>query len=285
MKVKNSFILFIFFISASLVSCEFGLHEFFYRPNSVSDRSAKIVDLTHQPVVPANKKFSCVIFADTHFGQNHRRYDKEFIEWLKSKKESGNHPLFAVSLGDVVDHGKENEYKEYAAFLDKIKSICTDSDFRIYTAVGNHDLLNSGWRHWKKYVYPHVPYYRFKTGNFSWYFIDTGDGALGETQLKNLVKEMKNDSNYKFVFSHYALYGNGLPYWAILNQKERAILIDTFARNNVKAFFAGHYHWKMIRYDYGPFFELVVKSIMDGPAWIELSINENDSSFSVTEYQ
>lgn len=284
MKVKNSFILFIFFISASLVSCEFGLHEFLYRPDSVSDRSTRIVDLPHQPVVPVDKKFRCVIFTDIHFGKNHKRYDEEFLKWLRDKPTSDK-PLFVISLGDIADHGKENEYKEYAAFLDKIKSICTDSDFRIYTAVGNHDLLNSGWRHWKKYVYPHVPYYRFKTGKFSWYFIDTGNGVLGEPQLTNLVQEMRADPNPKFVFSHYAIYGGGIPYFVMLNQKERAIIIDTFARNNVKAFFAGHYHNSMIKYDYGYFFELVVKSILNAPAWIELSINENDSSFSVTEYQ
>ena len=280
MKVKNSFIVFVFFISVFLVSCEFGLYEFLYRPNSVSDRSSQIMTLADQ-VVPPSKKFTCVIFTDIHFGKNHKRYDKEFLKWLKEKKDAGEAPLFVVSLGDIVDHGKESEYKEYAAFLKKIEDT---ANIPTYTAIGNHDLYNSGWKHWKKYIYPHVPYYRFKTDKFSWYFIDTGNGALGEPQLRNLVEEMRADPNQKFVFSHYAIYGGGIPYFVILNPKERAVLIDTFSKNKVKVFFAGHYHPGKPMYEYGKFSELVVKSILNAPSWVELSIDENTSSFSIKEY-
>ena len=216
---------YIIFVCLVFLSCGHGLSEFLYRSNSVSDRSTKIVDLA--PALPASKKFTCVIFTDIHFGANKRRYDKEFLDWLKNKKTSNEFPSFIVSVGDIVEHGKEEEYKLYTAFVADIKKI---QDVPVYTALGNHDLHNSGWKHWKKYIYPHVPYYRFKTHEFSWYFIDTGDGTLGEPQLRNLVEEMRTDPNPKFVFSHYAIYGGGIPYFVILNPKERAILIDTFSK-------------------------------------------------------
>ncbi len=275
-------IIYLIFIVSFCISCGHGLDEFLYRPYSVSERSVGIEDLPANPAIPSSKKFTCVIFTDIHFGANRRRYDKEFLEWLQNKKNANESPSFIISLGDIVEHGKENEYKEYAAFIKKIKEIV---NVPVYTAVGNHDLHNSGWKHWKKYVYPHVPYYRFKTHKFSWYFIDTGDGMLGEPQLTNLVEEMKADPNPKFVFSHYAMYGGGIPYFVMLNTKERAILTASFIRYNVKAFFAGHYHPGKKRYDYGSFFELVIKSILNGTSWVELQIDENNSSFLIKEHK
>lgn len=279
---KRKLLVYIIFVCFVLISCGHGLSEFLYRPNSVSDRSTKIVDLAAPHTLPASKKFTCVIFTDIHFGADRRRYDKEFIDWLKNKKALNEFPSFIISMGDIVEHGKEEEYKQYVSFVADIKKI---QDVPVYTALGNHDLHNSGWLHWKKYIYPHVPYYRFKTNKFSWYVIDAGDGMLGEPQLRNLVEEMKADPNPKFVFSHYAIYGGGIPYFVMLNTKERAVLIDTFSRNNVKVFFAGHYHPGMLIYSYGTFSELVVRSILKSPSWVELSIDETNSSFSVKEYK
>ena len=93
---KRKLLVYIIFVCLVLISCGHGLSEFLYRPNSVSDRSTKIVDLAAPHTLPASKKFTCVIFTDIHFGADRRRYDKEFIDWLKNKKASNEFPSFIL---------------------------------------------------------------------------------------------------------------------------------------------------------------------------------------------
>ena len=272
---KTFFVLFgIFFSLFLFFSCAYGLNEFLYRGDSVDQRSKKIKDEGTLPV--SGPSFTFIVVTDVHYGADKTRFDENLFARINELKAMSRPPAFIIVLGDIAEHGAEEEFKQYADFVQRIQ-------IPVYGVVGNHDLYNSGWRHWRTYVYPKVSYYRFKTKNFSWYFIDTGNGTLGEPQLKNLVKEMKKDPNYKFVFSHYPLYGGRIPYFVLSDPKERAVLIDTFSRNNVKMMFSGHFHRGRPVYNFGNFSELVLQGFIDHGTWVEVSINENDLSFSWTE--
>lgn len=264
--------LFLFF------SCAYGLNEFLYRGTGVDERSKKIKDETLPSVVASS--FTFIVVTDVHFGSDKKRLDENFWARLRELDVPGQRPAFVIVLGDIAEHGEEDEFKQYAAFVKKIKTFGVSE---VYGVVGNHDLYNSGWKHWRTYVRPNNFYYRFKTNRFSWYFIDTGNGTLGEPQLKNLVKEMEKDTNPKFVFSHYPLYGGRIPYFVLSDPKERAVLIDTFTRNNVKMMFSGHFHRGRPVYNYGNFSEAVLRSFIDYGSWVEVLLNENDLSFSLTE--
>ena len=260
-------------------SCAYGLEQFLYRPDDVASRSKKIRDVT-PPGIPSSNPYTFIVVTDMHYGAGKKRFDEKFLKRIEELLPTPQKPVCILVLGDIADHGKKEEFKQYEAFTEKIAA----KGVPVYGVVGNHDLYNSGWKHWRTHVKPYFSYYRFNAGGFSWYVIDSGNGVLGEPQLQNLVSEMEKDPSPKFVFSHYALYGGGIPYFVMSDTRERAILIDTFSNNNVKIMFSGHYHPGRPLYKYGNFSELVLRSFIDFGSWVEVTVNNNGRSVSWREY-
>ncbi|AEE17556.1 metallophosphoesterase family protein [Treponema brennaborense] len=258
-------------------SCRYGISEALNRGYEVSKRSTTITDIPTPIYAEGADSYTCVILTDVHYGADKSRPDDRFLTWLDEKKTK---PAFCLVLGDMAEHGEKSEFEQYKAFADKIE----ERKVPVYGVVGNHDLYKTGWRYWKTYVKPYNSYYRFYTQNFAWYFLDSGNGTLGEPQLQNMIREMQADPRPKLVFTHYPVYGGGIFYFALSDTKERALLIDTFARNNVKTVFTGHYHPGKPPFNFGSFSELVVKGFLDNAAWIELHVDETNAAVSWTEY-
>jgi 3',5'-cyclic AMP phosphodiesterase CpdA len=255
-----------------LASCRYGFEQMLYRADSVNSRAQKITDMV-APEKPAGGKISVLILADIHFGADAHRPDipeQAFFSFVDAAIAEGNKPDFAIVLGDMTDAGREGEYADYLAFVDKLER----RDIIVYSIVGNHDLYNSGWTHWRYLVYPHTSYYRLKTAKFSWYFLDPGNGSLGQRQLANFIAEAENDGSPKLVFTHYPVYAGGAFYFSLADPHERALLLDTFARTNVKLLLNGHYHWYRA-YDYGKFREISVAAFRDGGKWYMLTVDED----------
>lgn len=254
-----------------LFSCNFALHEAFYRDGEVNIRSSSIAEIS-SPVVPS--KFKVAIITDVHFGATkYARYENQFLSWLNQTM-----PDFVICLGDVSEHGLSNEIEAYSEFVDKIKSVCGGE---VYTIVGNHDLYNSGWNFFSEKIFPQTSLYHFSTQKFSWYFIDTSSGYLGEKQMSALKNAMRKDSLPKIVSSHIPIYFRDVIMPDMLQDTEEADeLITLFSKENVRLVLEGHTHeherrnWKnMILYNVPGFLEL--------HQWALLTVDEASGTFDI----
>ncbi len=237
-----------------LSSCKFGLHEMFWRPNPVDQRS------TFFEKIPApiglTSSYDCLILTDVHVGNEKYTFPKQaLLNKLDELNSMGKLPKMCIILGDSADHGTAAEFEEFAAFQQAIR----DKGIPVYNVVGNHDLYNSGWPLWKASCTPYTSTYYFEASGFEWYFLDTGSGTLGRAQFYDLKRKLRSSPKPKLLFTHYPIYGNGIFYFALSNPRERAELLALFARTNVKLYCAGHYH-PSAYYDYGPFQEHVLKA-------------------------
>ncbi|MDR0706540.1 MAG: metallophosphoesterase [Treponema sp.] len=278
---------------------EYGLDEFLNRADDVNARSAYIRDI-NIPVIneeemykpnpsgskpPFGNNYTVLILADIHFGAHPDHPDlpyDEFFQWLEGKKAAGETPAFCLVLGDNAEAGTEEEYLQFKDLSDKLESD-TYGKIPVYSIVGNHDLYNNGWRQYTKYCKPYISYYRFNTGNFSWYALDSGSGTLGGSQLKNLVSNLKADPKPKVVFSHYPMYGGGNFYFSLSDPHERAALISAFAKNNVKIVLEGHQHPGSF-YDFGSFKEYNVSAFRDRQSWHLLTVDEENETVTLETF-
>jgi 3',5'-cyclic AMP phosphodiesterase CpdA len=271
------------FLALSLVflSCEYGLNEFLSRNDDVNDRSKSLRDDISAPAsVPSTPSaFNCLILTDVHFGAPEYAPIDELIAWINSRQPPDK-PKFCIVLGDLTESGREAQYKEYAAFTARLQN---ETGLVTYAIAGNHDLYNSGWRYWKQYAAPHTSYYRFQTAAFSWYFLDSANGTLGPNQLYDFIDRAKSDSRPKLIFSHYPVYSGGVFYYSMSNARERALLLDTFARTNVKYVLTGHWHFGG-SYDFGAFKETTLKAFRQMKKWYTLAVDENAQTAELREH-
>ena len=265
----------------AIAGCKFGLTEAPYRANSVTQRSneLKTIQLDQRITsssVYQSKKYNFMILTDVHYGSSNAVPEQHIMNWLdrfdasSTEAERNKKPLFCIILGDIVENGNREDYAAFNTFQSKLE----EKGMPVYCIVGNHDLLNSGWKYWKTNCNPGTSFYCFKTSTVSWYFTDTGSGTMGANQLSALETAFKDDPNEKIVFSHYPLYGGGagIPIFSIGNEKERARIIDLYAKNKVKYVFEGHWHVGG-KYDFGNFTEYICKTLKSGKMYL-VSIDE-----------
>ena len=255
--------LMMFFSSCNCSS--YGLEEFLYRTNAVVNRAEKLWNLS-SPLIAnsedtaifskvSGKKFSVLIMTDVHFGgenngNNGARQDTLFLSWLenyKSLMESAGtpelYPSFAICLGDVAEHGYEEEFIRYQVFT-SLMNTEKYGNIKTFNVVGNHDLYNSGWNYYSAHCYPHVSLYKFRTGAISWYFVDSASGSLGDSQFNTIERDMKYEEygRKKLVFTHVPAYAGGLFYFVLQNSEERNKFISLLAAENTIALVDGHTH-------------------------------------------
>ncbi len=143
--------------------------------------------------------------------------------------------LFAINLGDIADHGTEQEYQ---AFLREI------SDFPLpyYIVPGNHEVsAEGGFKRFVKYVSPMD--YSFDLGDFRFIMLDTCRGRISGTQFAWMEKLMKSTKNV-FVLQHIPPFSpNPKTKSHILHSDiEAKKLMALMEKYKVKAMFAGHIH-------------------------------------------
>lgn len=263
-------------------SCETRFGNIFHNDDSLDKRIVAIQD--EELPFSITDTVKAMIITDTQFGAKSGHLAEEaFYKSVETEE-----PDMILVLGDIAEYGKESEYQEYKTFTDGIPPV-NGKKLPIYCAVGNHDLYNSGWELYRKYTTPDSTFFRFKTKNVSWYFIDSAGGTLGTKQLDILETEMLQDPNYKFIFSHYPIYGDeGIFYFALSNPRERAFLLNLFAKTNVKGIYSGHYHIGG-DHDFGPFHEKVVNSLRGyhntRQGWLMLDVDLDKKSYIQEEYK
>lgn len=256
-------------------ACDYGAEELFGRDDEVGTRSASLVQVS-PPSNSITFPYTVVVISDVHFGREsrdgvpHEEAIAHFDKWLKGQPIE-DRPLFIVCLGDVTEHGEEDEVKQYAAWLRTLEKIPNSGGtIKVYNAIGNHDLYNSGLDVWHREVYPKTFYY-FKAGGISWYFIDTASGAVGRKQYNALKDAFHSDDAPKVILSHFPLFAEGNFYFCMQNTTERNLLIAMFARASVAAVFTGHTHYKHTD-NFGHFTEYNVPSLLDKRQWAVVEI-------------
>ncbi|MCK9170608.1 MAG: metallophosphoesterase [Treponema sp.] len=258
-------------LSEVLSSCAYGINNFFGREDSVRTRaeSLKQVDIP-SALSASDGSYTVAVITDVHFGADKsRNVDNAFLSWLDGLYGTSDFPKFVLCLGDVAEHGYKNEMNDYNAFCDKIR----EYNIEVFSVLGNHDLYNSGWQYWKNIVRPETSFYHFKTNNFSWYFLDTGNGTLGSHQYSVLIDALESDSAPKVVCMHYPLYAQGHFYYCLQDSIERNLLIAYFADNNVKLVLVGHTH----QYNYTDmgFIEYNVPGFLEKGQWALVKVDES----------
>ncbi len=151
-------------LSISTVSCNYGLNEAFGRKNMVYERAVNMTELRDEATqnltdfLSDKKKYTILIISDLHFGRDahkrrktHAEAEDSLCEWIERQKADDKLTDFCICLGDIADHGKEAEYEGYVNLVQRIKATGIRN---VYTVVGNHDLYNSGWRHYSTKIYP-----------------------------------------------------------------------------------------------------------------------------------
>ena len=235
------------------------------------------------------KKFTVLIMTDVHFGgenmgNNGPRQEYVLLEWLKTYREQmiaqGTpelYPSFAICLGDVAEHGYEEEFIKYQAFTTLMNSD-TYGNILTFNVVGNHDLYNSGWNSYVKHCYPHTSLYKFRTDSITWYFADSASGSMGDSQLETISRDMKYNEKgrKKLFFTHIPVYAGGLFYFVMQNTEERNRLISMLGDEDAIAIIDGHTH-KEITSDLG-FKEWNMPGFLEKRGIGLLFVDETDAS-------
>ena len=227
-----------------LASCNYGLEEIFGRGDQVAGR---IADGSTRPVINpgVSAPFRFIISSDLHFGGTIAPSPSR-IAAFQTLIESSN-PAFAAFCGDIADHGTAADYQGFRAFADGLvkSSAAGGGSLPWFSAIGNHDLYNSGWQFFRSQVGP--SYFRIIAGSVSIYGLDSANGTLGQAQIDRLKADFSGDPRAKIILSHYPIRGNdAYIYYRLTNPRERALLLTLFARNRVKAVFVGHWHFPLV---------------------------------------
>ena len=289
-------------ISLAFSSCaNYGFYQLLFGEEDVDERFSGFSDLSGETVLSSdlglNGKYSFIVVTDVHIGAGdvHSSKMNDFLDEVSSLFESSDKtkiPRFIVNLGDTADGGHLSECNDYNSYLEKIRKLAVEKkvvnsaeDFKIYTILGNHDLYNNGWTDWKRTVYPYKSTYYFSLSSgfgyspFSFYFVDTGNGAFGTDQLDSLEKLLKSDPNPKMIFSHYPFYSDNVPFMALEDTAERNYLLSLFAKNNVKALFGGHVH-AVFEHGFGSFSQINTSALFKNGAFRLVTVDESNTSVS-----
>lgn len=289
-------------LAAILISsCSLGNYMLNIYGSRVDDRATSIVTLPagDLPVLSENA-YSFLILTDAHFGagKTNKRLDAfltRYKQLFTSDVPSKDRPLFIINIGDITDNGFQGQADDYLALEKKMRKIALGYDenaevpdtelekFKVYATIGNHDLYTQdGWDIWVRNYFPAkkygTSYYRFTLGSFSYYFLDAGNGTLGQPQLEDLETRLATDATPKIVFLHYPTVLN-ISSFSLQNTLERNRLLNDFAKSNVRNIFTGHYHPGNDN-NFGNFVEKTVKSF--GYKEIVLLVHVNDALQMVT---
>jgi 3',5'-cyclic AMP phosphodiesterase CpdA len=255
-----------------LASCQYGVGELFWRADPPSARiaegSGRDVGSVTKALAAAissrpGESWSFIATSDLHFTEGGGARPAALKAFAGLAAESG--AAFALFAGDLVDKGQDSEYRSFVAWADSLKSGSASPQgeggkLPWFSAVGNHDLYNSGWESFRKRIGPSS--WSFGAGGFSFYIIDTGSGALGEKQLESLAAELRSDRQPKVVLSHYPVRGNdNYSYFRLTSPRERALLLALFNETGVRALLCGHWHYPESA-DCGGFPEQIVGSLV-----------------------
>lgn len=182
--------------------------------------------------VPNPNQFSFAIVGDTHVGGGNTTRLKTILNQAKSESDS-----FVVLLGDIVEDGERSDILAVKAAIDEV-----GWTNKVISVIGNHDVFNDGWKHYKELE--GRTHFTVDVGNSRFMILDTADGVVGDRQ-ENWLKGELNKSLPANVFflSHYLPMVPGQrTYLRLSNETEAVRLMKLASNRKVKGWYGGHYH-------------------------------------------
>jgi len=281
---SSSFLLLSFLLVLLLSSC-YGSWNVFYEGNDVDKRTEELLLLNNtneefaaSGISALTGSYTVLVISDIHFGSDKKEIETDnLFAWLDGMRGKTSYPSFVLSLGDVVDTGKPEQYSLYQSFCHKLKS-----EYNlplILHACGNHDIYQNNWDNWKANCYPYTSFYKFYTEKFSWYCLDTASGTIGQKQYKKLLSDFNRDSRPKIIYTHYPFTRFNIDCANMAETTERNKLLSDFSKNSVKCVLGGHNHNQT--FDDLGFLDYGIPSLGYYKSWGLLYIDENAASARV----
>jgi len=120
---------------------------------------------------------------------------------------------FVIFGGDLTYLGEDGEYSNFIKHCDALT-------VPWYPAIGNHDIYNSGWSYYWRYL-----------------------GEIGEAQMEWIAEQLRNNKQpLLFVISHMPIYGDSYGVYEFPETEEKQQLIALFEKYEVDFVLQGHYH-------------------------------------------
>lgn len=176
--------------------------------------------------------FNFAMVGDLHIGGQDTTRFRRMLSQARAEGDS-----FIILLGDMVDQGEREDYVAFLAALGE-----TGWQGKFFPVVGNHDIFEGGWNHYKELLGP--SHYTFQVGNAKFIVVDTADATVGEDQRDWLVSELgKPRPTHVFLVSHYLPVIPGQrTYLKLANEAEALETMKLCTIHGVSGWFGAHYH-------------------------------------------
>ena len=174
-------------------------------------------------------------FSFAVFGDNQGN-DKTFATLISRVNQDKSLKL-AINTGDLIERGREAEYQHYLKLATTLKP-------KLYHAPGNHDLVNKGYKYFRKYIGP--LYYSFNYQNAHFVVLNNAfTGSFTKQQLAWLKKDLaKTRQKNIFVFMHRPMFDPLEIFSGYMMSGQQVVkeLQRIFKYYGVDYVFAGHIH-------------------------------------------
>lgn len=222
--------------AAGLAGCDrFDATSWFSRGRYDVDRrfreSTQELSTPLPPALPTSDRWSALVFSDCHFWEGELNSSfQDIADYLAEEPVD-----LMLQLGDLADAGWISEYQTAAEALEIF-------DLPIYWAIGNHDVWNEGWRHYRHHFGSSV--YTLRLGQVLVVFTDVAGGTLGGPQRDWLEDQLaETTAESIIVLGHYPLWSpTDLGFSVLGSEQEVYDILDLLRRYDVAAHISGHTH-------------------------------------------
>ena len=246
--------------------------------------------------------FTMLLTSDQHFNREDSGvyYEEDlFLHWVSTYQsehpdtDRETHLTLMVSLGDITDNSKAEEFQKFVLFKNKLAG----QGIATYVVKGNHDIRpgTNCIADWRTYV-GQYSYQAFAYKGVSFYLLNSAARTLGRIQMQELQEAVKlDDKRPKLFFSHVPLYGKPFMLYTVMcDTQERDNLIHLMINNKVGLFLAGHHHQGDVLYSFkrttSEFFvgafhgrDSLIEQIR--PRWYLLHFSSEDKMITITRFQ
>lgn len=285
-------------LSLLCVSCDLSMLHILDGEKASEEKNTFIIEKPYE----APTSFTLLLTSDQHFSRSDSGvyYETEaFLAWVR--KYQADHATSAsefrlthmVSLGDITDNSRTEEFIQFVAFKDRL----ADEGITTYAVKGNHDI-RSGTNciaDWKTHT-GQYSYQALEHKGVSFYLLNTANRTLGRIQMEELLEALTlDDRRPKLFFSHMPLYGKpSLLYTVLGDSQERENLIRLMVKNKGMLFLAGHHHQGDLLYSFRSSTSEFILGSFHGrssqiehtkPRWYLLHFSVEKKTITITRYQ
>lgn len=224
-------------LALSVAGCNWDLTQVIFRP-PVDKRVQESIsgEIPWPEPVPVNPDSFCfAMFGDPQVHADSQHLLGRFREDVRNRGID-----FFCVLGDLTHDATREEVNVVKAALDSV-------GVPYYATIGNHDLYQKdGWQLFKENFGPSC-YSVTIAGRLKLIFLDTAEGAVGETQFDWFEQKLLDSGGYlRVVGTHFPCYDGITPgMYRLASTAERNKLQYLLQESGTYALVSGHIHgWR-----------------------------------------